>query len=137
MNNSVYGEDHGEHPRNRVDDQLLNDEKKAQKRKEYGDKAELSSRIRIHLGLMRWKLRIFMRITTSPYGHITAILSDYPRDHFYSVSPIQRRFGCFKDELHSKRIFEFIASTENVFLSNLERGEKKTAKEYRLSLREM
>ncbi|GBO36495.1 hypothetical protein AVEN_215919-1 [Araneus ventricosus] len=54
--------------------------------------------------------------------------SDYPRNHFLFNESNNKKIGCFKDELHSKPIFEFIGLLPKIYSIKSERGEKKTAK---------
>ncbi|GBO44946.1 hypothetical protein AVEN_99271-1, partial [Araneus ventricosus] len=55
--------------------------------------------------------------------------SDYPRDHFLFNESNKKKIGCFKDELHSKPIFETnIGLRPKIYSIKSERGEKKTAK---------
>ncbi|GBN08567.1 hypothetical protein AVEN_264848-1 [Araneus ventricosus] len=54
--------------------------------------------------------------------------SDYSRDHCLFSESNKKKIGCFKDELHSKPIFEFIGLRPKMYSIKSERGEKKTAK---------
>ncbi|GBM47569.1 hypothetical protein AVEN_90276-1 [Araneus ventricosus] len=179
MNNSVYGKTM-ENIRNRVDVQLVNDEKKAQKlvaaptfkrfkifdnelvgvervkkfltldkpiyvgfvilelsklimynfhynvmKKEYGDKAEL---LFTDTDLLTYEVE-----TEDIYEDMSRHMdiydtSDYPRDHFLFSESNKKKIGCFKDELHSKPIYEFIGLRPKMYSIKSERGEKKTAK---------
>ncbi|GBL82224.1 hypothetical protein AVEN_252410-1 [Araneus ventricosus] len=181
MNNSVY-EKTMENIRNRVDVQLVNDEKKAQKlvaaltfkrfkifdnelvgverwikkcltldkpiyvgfvilelsklimynfhynvmKKEYGDKAELLFTDTDSLTYEVETEDIYEDMSRHMDIYDT---SDYPRDHFLLSESNKKKIGCFKDELHSKPIFEFIGLRPKMYSIKSVRGEKKTAKE--------
>ncbi|GBN10604.1 hypothetical protein AVEN_28749-1 [Araneus ventricosus] len=179
MNNSVYGKTM-ENIRNRVDVQLVNDEKKAQKlvaaptfkrfkifdnelvgvervkkcltldkpiyvgfvilelsklimynfhynvmKKEYGDKAELLFTDTDSLTYEVETEDIYEDMSRHMDIYDT---SDYPRDHFLFSESNKKKIGCFKDELHSKPIYEFIGLRPKMYSIKSERGEKKTAK---------
>ncbi|GBM36635.1 hypothetical protein AVEN_221914-1 [Araneus ventricosus] len=124
LNNSVYGKTM-ENIRNRVDVQLVNDEKKAQKlvaaptfkrfkifdnelnvkKKEYGEKAELLFTDTDSLTYEVETEDIYEDMSRHMVIYDT---SYYPRDHFLYSESNKKKIGCFKDELHSKPIFEFI-----------------------------
>ncbi|GBO33084.1 hypothetical protein AVEN_241115-1 [Araneus ventricosus] len=178
MNNSVYGKTM-ENIRNRVDVQLVNDKKKAQKlvadptfkrfkifdnelvgvecvkkcstldkpiyvgfvilelsklimcnfhyniiKKEYEDKAELLFTDTDSLTYEVENEDIYENMSHHMDIYDT---SDYPRDHFLFSESNKKKIGCFKDELHSKPIIEFIGLRPKMYSIKSERGEK-TAK---------
>ncbi|GBN09353.1 hypothetical protein AVEN_156312-1 [Araneus ventricosus] len=82
-------------------------------KKEYGDKAELLFTDKDSL-------------TYEDMSHHMDIYdtSDYPRDHFLFSEFNTKKTGCFKDELHSKPIIEFIGLRPKMYSIKSERGEE-------------
>ncbi|CAL1275416.1 unnamed protein product [Larinioides sclopetarius] len=167
MNNSAYGKTMG-NLRNRVNVQLINDEKKAQKfdtfkRFQIFDnelvgvehvKKYLTLDKPIYVGLVILELiKLIMynfhyNVTKKEYGDRAQLLftdtdsltyevetediyqdisrhmdiydtTDYPRDHFLFSESNKKKIGCFKDELHSKPIMEFIGLRPKIIQEKL------------------
>ncbi|GBM93471.1 hypothetical protein AVEN_215356-1 [Araneus ventricosus] len=74
-------------------------------KKEYGDKAEL---LFTDTDSLTYEVEI-EDIYDDMSRHIDINdSSDYPRDHFLFSESNKKKIGCFKDELRSKPIFEFV-----------------------------
>ena len=54
--------------------------------------------------------------------------SDYPQDHPLYSTENKKKIGCFKDELNSKPVYEFVGLRAKMYSLLSSEGEKKTAK---------
>ncbi|GBN08083.1 hypothetical protein AVEN_273836-1 [Araneus ventricosus] len=87
--------------------------------KEYGDRAQL---LFISTGSLTYEVETKDIYDMSRHMDIY-VTSDYPRDHFL-FSESNKKIGRFKDELHSKPIFEFIGPRPKMYSIKSECGEK-------------
>ncbi|CAL1294548.1 unnamed protein product [Larinioides sclopetarius] len=94
-------------------------------KKEYGDRAQLLFTDTDSLTYEVETEDIFQDMSRHMDIYDT---SDYPRDHFLFSESNKKKIGCFKDELHSKPIIEFIGLRAKMYSIKSECGEKKTAK---------